>query len=165
MAITKSKSMMTVHKLTKIAERFLKEEYNLKLTIPIKFNNRLTTTLGRFIIDRNTFKAKVIEINTKMLANYTEEEIIDVLKHELVHYACFKMNKPFDDGDPFFENELKRLGVNSTNAYKYRGKVHMYGCKKCKRVMAETVRKTKKYEKFMTACCHADIVYFGIKYV
>lgn len=158
---------MTEYKLTKIAEDFLQKEYGLELTVPIRFNGRLKTALGRAKFTRKgmfaDYKPEVIELAKNLMENYTNEEIVDVLKHELVHYACFRLGKPNADGDWYFENELKRLGVVGTGVLKFKGKMHIYACKQCKKTVAQRARKTSKYNRYRTGCCKASIVYLGAK--
>jgi SprT-like protein len=158
---------ITVHQLTKIAEEFLKKEYDMELTVPIRFNGRLKTALGRAKFTRrgsfSDYKPERIELSKNLIANYTDEEIVDVLKHELVHYACFMLGKPYDDGEKYFENELKRLGVVGTGVLKYKGKMHVYACNQCKQTVAQRARKTSKYNRYRTGCCKGAIVYAGTK--
>lgn len=46
--------------------------------------------------------------------SYNEDKMIDVLKHELCHWACQQSGKPFKDGSKNFESELLRIGASST---------------------------------------------------
>jgi hypothetical protein len=108
--------------LTLIARKFLKETYGLELNIPININSRLSRALGRFRHYPRTGQPLDIEISRSVIENHGEEATIDVLKHELVHYALFTLNKPFADGHPVFENELKRLGVSRTHTYQKKGR-------------------------------------------
>ena len=112
---------------TKIADDFLQKEFNINLKIPIEINGRLSKTLGRYIYRGN--RPLKIELSKKLLEYYDKDTIIDVLKHELVHYALHKMGvKGFGDGDADFENTLKILDVNRTGVIKNKGKVHKYEC-------------------------------------
>jgi len=42
--------------------------------------------------------------------------IEDVLRHELCHYALFLMDKPFQDGDKYFEDTLIKTNAPSSYA-------------------------------------------------
>ena len=90
---------------------FLKEHYNLDLKIPFKINGRLKRFNGRFVYTvypNGSEKAKQIELSKDLVRYHTEEETHKVLIHELIHYALFTLEKPFDDGDEYFENELRK---------------------------------------------------------
>ncbi|WP_051271112.1 SprT-like domain-containing protein [Shimazuella kribbensis] len=132
--------------MTQIANDFLQEGYELYLNIPIQLNGRLSRTLGRAVFRKKQYegtKAVRIELSKKLIFNYTEVELIDVLKHELVHYACFMIEKPYDDGVPYFEKELKKLGVVKTGVMKLKGKTHVYVSEHCQNTIAESARRFK----------------------
>ena len=104
--------------LTKIAQVFLKIHYGLGLDIPIKRNNRLRSTHGRFIINNYNHTPLRIEIAGKTLDYGTDEVIISILKHECIHYALFVQGRAYRDGHPEFEAELRKHNAPSTNTLK-----------------------------------------------
>lgn len=99
-------------KLTKYASEFLENEYGLELAIPIKFNGRLSKSVGRFRYNDYHNRAVEIELSKKhtILAVMTNtlDAIFGVLKHELIHYALFEKDLPYYDSDLYFQNECKR---------------------------------------------------------
>lgn len=114
---------------TKLVKNFLKKNFDLELTVPVEINNRLTRSLGRFVHTSAT--PEKIEVSRSLIKYHTKEEMMDVLYHEAVHYACFVMSKPFHDGDRYFEETLKRLNVSPTNTIPFRGELHVCVCSKC----------------------------------
>lgn len=80
------------------ARRFLSENYNMDLRIPIRRNNRIKRTLGQFI--RMDDKSDCIEISGILLDYGGKTAVFDTLRHELIHYALFELGKPHRDGDP-----------------------------------------------------------------
>src|SRR5699024_555898 len=86
--------------------------YNVKLNTPIKRNNRLRSTYGRFILKNN--EPNCIELAGVLLDYGVEEVIFNILKHECIHNALFEKQQPYRDGHPVFEAELKRHGVLGT---------------------------------------------------
>lgn len=136
--------MYNLTQLTKYSEKFLKDNYNLSLDIPLKLNGRLKTCCGRFISthNRTTGKAtaKSVEMNKFFVENNEPTLVLDVLRHELVHYALFTLGKPHKDGHLVFENELKRLGIvsqSTINKYTIASKpvrFSIYECSDCKYV-------------------------------
>lgn len=128
--------MLTEYQLKMYAEKFLRETYGLTLNCPLKLNGRLQTCKGRFVYSNNPRMPKRVEINKLFFENNEPNIVLDVLRHELVHYALFMLGKPYKDGDYYFERELKRLGVvsqSTINQYSIVAKRHVYLCTSCKR--------------------------------
>lgn len=107
--------ILTKKLLESYANKFLVENYGIRLKVPLVLNEELGLTCGRFIHLEGGDEPVplVIELNKKLVINNEPNIVLDVLKHELVHYALFMLGKPCDDGHPVFENELKRLGIVS----------------------------------------------------
>lgn len=126
-------------KLTKYANDFLKENYDMHLIVPLKINGRLKTTIGRFRYYGGTERKPIsVELNKFFVENNDMDIVKNVLKHELVHYALYMQGKPDSDGHPVFENELKKLGVVSQSTIQnyeitYKPKtIVVYTCNDCK---------------------------------
>lgn len=151
---------MLEQELTQIAKEFLKENYGLQLTIPIKRNNRLRSTHGRFII-RHDQTPLQIEIAGKTIDYGTTDAIIGVLKHECIHFALHMQGKPSRDGHPYFEAELHKHGAPSTNTMII-GKHYIFTCNKCGREY-ESRRKqlVNTPSKYRTKCCKAKLTVIG----
>ena len=116
-------------KLTVYAYNWLITEYGIELKIPIFVSKRLKSTMGYF----KHFNKKPLEIQLSYdLLTYQEDNVIlDVFKHELIHYVCFITGKQYKDGSNDFERELKKQGVNSTRTFQFKGKGHEYVCSCC----------------------------------
>ena len=86
--------------------------------------------------------------------------MLDVLKHELVHYAMFNLNREYRDGDHEFENELKRLGIPRTNVISRSDSepLHHYACD-CQ--THQVVRKLNKNTTYTCKKCKVDLTYKG----
>lgn len=105
------------------ANQFLMENFNMQLSIPIKVNGRLTSTMGRYLSSRSYLYGvtpKSIELSKRYLlaALIVDdlEEIYDTLKHELVHYALSVQGKNFSDGDYDFEHKLYELNISASGS-------------------------------------------------
>lgn len=155
----------TIEYLTEHAKTFLMDKYNLELEIPITFNGRLTLSLGRFKYYPNQNKPVNIELSKRLINHYDRETALDVLEHELIHYACFMLGKPYRDGDWYFENELKKHGVARTKTFKLKGLYHEYTCTSCGQLVARKPRKIKddRLHLYTSKCCNAPIKYEGQK--
>ncbi len=107
--------------LNDLGKRLFKQYWGLDLDIPIIINPRMYRWTARYNYNyiRN-FDGKVIdrvgrniEFSEFVIENYHTLGLLDLLKHELCHHACVKLNKPFRDGSKFFESELKRIDACS----------------------------------------------------
>ncbi|HLO11565.1 MAG TPA: SprT-like domain-containing protein [Pseudoneobacillus sp.] len=144
------------------AKGFLNTHFGLDLSVPIEFNTRMKRCLGRFLFSKKLGEnvPLKIEMSVDFMQSHPREHIYDVLKHELVHYALCVMKRPFDDGHPVFEGELRKLGIKSTHSYQVAGSVHKYVCERCGK---EYERKTR-LNKFARCGCsiHSNLNYLGI---
>lgn len=110
--------------MEKYADSFLRTNFNMRLRIPIKIDGRLTRAGGSFHLYDNKSRRESIVI--KMSERYIAcafldkkdgvEAILDVLRHELVHYALFEQRKGYSDGDHDFESKLAELSIGSSGA-------------------------------------------------
>lgn len=137
-------------KLEQVARKFLKEEYDIDLDIPIVLNGRLKRIYGRYVYHNSVRKGIKIEMGKNYILNQSWENIRQTLIHECIHYALHILGKPFRDGQECFENELKKHGSHSTGTVSYRGKEYIYGCPSC----GKTVRRVKRYPKNKMLVCH-----------
>ncbi|MDM8214351.1 hypothetical protein QUW13_10815 [Enterococcus hirae] len=123
--LSKEEKRFALKQMKNAAERFLNEEYQLPLAIPLVINGRTRATFGQFkLLKKGTQQVpKELAISEQFLAlarfddaKQAKQIVMDVLRHELIHYALFTENKPYRDGEPFFEAELARLGISSSGA-------------------------------------------------
>lgn len=106
------------------AKIFLRQNFNMNLRIPIKIDGRLTRAGGSFHLydNKNRRESIIIKMSERYIAcafldrKDGVEAILDVLRHELVHYALFEQRKGYGDGDHEFENKLAELGIGSSGA-------------------------------------------------
>jgi len=149
-----------LNELTLFAKQFIYKNYRLELAIPIQRNNRLRTTLGRYVYQKQS-KPLRIELAGFILDYGAKSAIIDVLKHECIHYSLHMQGLPCHDGHPYFEAELKKHGVSSTNKTMI-GKYYIYICNICRK---QNVTKQKTVaqspEKYRTSCCNAKLDIVG----
>jgi len=150
-----------LEELTMFARQFIQKNYELELTIPIQRNNRLRTTLGRYVYQKQKNIPLRIELAGFILDYGASTAIIDVLKHECIHYSLHMQGLPCTDGHPYFEAELKKHGVSSTNRTMI-GKYYVYTCNSCGN---ENVTKQKSVvqspDKYRTSCCNATLIIVG----
>ncbi|MFJ8528468.1 SprT-like domain-containing protein [Bacillus sp. NPDC094106] len=125
----------SIEELTTFAKEFLKKEYGIPLVVDIEMSKKMTRRFAIFYgeVDENNGERtpKVIRLSKNLLLYHDKKTILDILKHELIHYACFVTGNPYTDGSSYFKDELKRLGVLESKKYPYKGKVYYYQCQKC----------------------------------
>lgn len=141
------------------ARNFLREIFDMDLYVPVVISKQMRSTFGSFRYYKDSNEPIDIRISYNLIENYSREDILGTLKHECVHYALFMMGKPFSDGDYFFEQTLRIYGIPATRTKKYRGKVHVYECDKCKSTFTRKIRRNMKG--FLTRCCNSYINYLG----
>lgn len=148
--------------LQQFANGWLRENYQLTLDVPLEINGRLSRALGRFVYNRHEQRPKKVELSKRLLQYYPEETILDVLKHELVHYACYVKGEPHDDGHPHFEGELRKHGVTGTGIIKAKGLFHKYSCNSCGGTFTRRNRiSPQRMSRSITNCCNSKFSYIG----
>lgn len=121
--LTKNEKIQFTSEMERYAQRFLKDNFDLNLGIPINIDGRLTRTGGSFHFMRNMRQATQIKMSERFIYGALQDDaegveaILDVLRHELVHYALFKKgSNEFSDGQPEFERTLKELNIGASGA-------------------------------------------------
>lgn len=155
------KQQITLDKLKKAAEQFAKREYNLSLTIPIEVNNRLKKTLGRYLENEKGDPLR-IDISGRLLTYAHYLIALGVVKHEVVHYALNKLNKPAKDGEDYFERELERLNLPSSTNQKrvilYVGEKYVFNCSNCNKELTSTIKNSKQNPHlYRSSCCNKQL--------
>lgn len=142
-----NKDQKIITELEKHANEFLKKEFNLTLEIPIEINGRLKRAAGRYRCKINQITGEItpekIQIARFTIEDNKTEDVIDTLKHELVHYALSVKGEKFHDKDLNFINTCNRLGIGLTHNYKSKYKI--FKCKKCGKITKSYTDISKKY--------------------
>lgn len=86
-------------------------------TCPINVNGRLTRTLGRVKYNRSTYLPIVVEFSRQLLEEGTDNDILNVIKHEYVHYFLLIATKADHGHDRVFKDKCKAIGCEHTGAY------------------------------------------------
>lgn len=106
------------------AKDFLKDNYDIDFKIHFKMVNNIPDKTGitaaMLVIkditigNGNLYKiADRIELLNPFFEIFHSRVLLDIIKHELVHYALFeKYGKGYNDGEELFESECKRLGID-----------------------------------------------------
>ena len=143
-------------------------EHGFNLYCPVLENGRLTATLGRVCWDEEG-KLEKIEFSKKFLASATEENIMDVILHELAHAFVFLETGEIHGHDATFRAMCARLGTINNGMYakgqvyeKPREEFYKYTlkCSCCGKAIGHRSRAckiTQHPEYYISGCCGAAI--------
>ncbi|BAH18434.1 SprT family protein [Macrococcoides caseolyticum] len=113
--------------LQSLVQRISLEYFNKPFLHQAVFNNRLRTTGGRYMLQNHN-----IEISMKQFEAYGEEAIIDIIKHELVHYHLHIEGKGYKHRDRDFKQLAQQVGAprfcNPLPDVHFK---YLYTCKSC----------------------------------
>lgn len=96
---------MTDRELQKLVEKVSEEWFFRPFQHKARFNGRLRTTGGRYLL-----RSHDIEINPRHYQVYGLEEVISIIKHELCHYHLHLEGKGYQHRDADFKELLQRVG-------------------------------------------------------
>lgn len=151
-------------------ERFLWKNYKLTLEGVDVFIDRDTEykrVMSKLEFNENNeFEGIVISY---YLLQQSKTKILERAFHECIHYALYKKGLPFQDGSPYFENELKKHGLEYTSTGGLTegwADLHTYTCTKCKKIKfmkKDRIPKSKcpEFNEYLTGCCRSKFKYKG----
>lgn len=96
---------MTPSELQRLVERISRDEFHRDFKHTARFNRRLRTTGGRYLL-----RTHDIEINPLMLSEFDVENLVGVIRHELVHYHLHVNGQPHQHKDQAFKQLLAEVG-------------------------------------------------------
>lgn len=120
---TYTNSLSTNEDLQQYANKFLQDNFNDTLTVPIKFDDITTLDSDVSVINGITeFSPKGatgIIINKDLSLEFNQVLAERVIKHELLHYELSKQGKHFADKQDDFENAIEKYGSCSNDGNTY----------------------------------------------
>lgn len=122
---------MTEQELQQLVEDISLKSFGMKFRHKARFNPRLRTTGGRYLLHGHD-----IELNPKHLELFGLDELIGIIKHELCHYHLHLQKKGYRHRDADFKLLLKEVDAprycakipHAQNSVKTR---HLYVCTGC----------------------------------
>lgn len=123
---------MTNEELQHLVERLSIERFHWHFKHLARFNSRLRSTGGRYLLVCHT-----IEINPKVIQLYDYEELEGIIVHELCHYHLHRQGRGYQHRDQEFKELLKKTkGLRYCRplipAKRNFSPYHQYYCEKCK---------------------------------
>lgn len=165
------------HKLYAVEqiERFLWKHYRLTLRdvdVFIDSDKKYQRVMSELQLSDDGNKVEGI-ILSKYLMEMSKEKVLIYALRAAVYYAMWYNRKPYVDGHPEFEAELKDKGLEEASTGGVTegwDDLHTYicsGCRQIKFLVRERIPKKKcpVENKYVTACCEKPFIYKGkIKY-
>lgn len=185
----KEKEQQVLAYLIKVMDDFTTRNYGVRMNIPVEWSGRLTARWGYFRVQKMTregyYEGKKyqtgqlidgtmkIVLSKQLMKAKNKSVVIQIAKHEALHYALCVLGKPFSDGHPVFEGELKKHGLISNYATteeknKTLGKIGVtsrkwvWVCGKCNKIMLARGKTRKDYSRgYHSSCCKHSLVEKG----
>ncbi len=157
---------MKIEEVRKMCED-LGEAYAMPVYIPIDVNPRMKRAQAHVRYTRG-LEGEILplcmEFNKQVVENATEEEMLELVKHEMAHYfSMVEENDPHHSAN--WRKWCRRLGCST----KARGEKderqlitfkYMFYCSSCGKVLARRHRETKwsrNVERLTSQCCNAKV--------
>ena len=137
------------------------KEFDMKLEMPVLLSGRLKRSLGRFYYSSAFHKPTKLVFNKSFFTNpaYDLATLESVLLHECVHAELCIKGMPFDDRDPEFIKECKRVGATLTREIELIKVVkYVAQCEKCGAELEVEKTVFNHINMYRTKCCKADLV-------
>lgn len=96
---------MTDQELQTLVETVSQQFFGLPFRHTARFNARLRTTGGRYLL-----KSHDIEINPLHLQEHGLDELLGIIKHELCHYHLHRQGRGYKHADQEFKELLTQVG-------------------------------------------------------
>ncbi len=154
--------MLSREELEKICKEYCREIWNMDIVCPITIDGRIKNSLAYFQHYVGRKKSPVaIKFSKRLVENYSNETIKDVILHELCHYVLYMQGKKYKDGDTDFETELRKIGASSTNTIPIAGTIYVLYCSCCNKFLDATDNK-KKADRWIAGyksrCCSSKLI-------
>jgi predicted SprT family Zn-dependent metalloprotease len=153
----------TEQELVNLFREIALNEFKWKCDIPVHVNTRLYRALGRYKYRVNKDRSETptgFEFNSGLLSEeYPLESLVNVIKHELVHWLTDKeQGKPCSHNDFFIKN-CEKFGVTDYTdfeRYKPRKRLEKNQCYEakccgCNRIVAKA-KNMSNLKKYMNRC-------------
>lgn len=122
-----------------------------KIEIPIEISSRMTKTLGCFLFRQcdDYIEPIKFKFSKTLLENYSYEDVVQVIKHEIVHYIANTYYGKNVNHDPRFKLHCKILNIDDKATIKI---VPINGtivkryeviCENCKKTIAKYQRMSR----------------------
>lgn len=150
---------MNNQQLQSLVEQISLKDFGKPFQHQATFNPRLRTTGGRYLL-----KTHAIEINPKMLTEFSKATLIGVIKHELCHYHLHLAGLSGRHNTRAFKTLLKRVGGSRYAPKPKHWHTYQYRCERCGHIYRRRRRINVKL--YVCSLCHGHLKPFqtGVKH-
>lgn len=152
--------------------RYLYKRFHIKVNYKL-FGNKELKKERRF--SKITFpinKKEPIEVDIEYgtLVKGRKQELLDIAFRNAVRIGMWYTGRPYKDGHPEVEYELKKAGLKLYGLVPEMGMdLHTYQCSECKRIYLLQEKKLPRTKNpvelgYKTGCCKAPFEYTGVQY-
>lgn len=149
-----TKKQYTDNQLQTLVEKISRIFFRKPFTHKAFFNRRLRTTGGRYHLSSHN-----IDFNPKVVEIYGEEELVNVIKHELCHYHLHLEGRGYQHKDSDFKMLLKQTGgsryVRPLTEQKPQS-YYQYQCEKCQTLILR--KRRVNLNKFVCGKCRGRLI-------
>lgn len=117
---------MDNEQLQTLVEQLSLTHFNKPFKHQARFNNRLSTTGGRYMLCSHD-----IEVNKKQWEVYGIEAVTEIIKHELCHYHLHIEGKGYRHRDQDFKALCQEVGAPAYCQPLPQRNVYVYKCSRC----------------------------------
>lgn len=157
-------------------ERFVYKHYRHRPNIKVYMQKRMQT--DKFRYSQTTFPEDIrekeglieVDFDYDMIRKKGRKFLLEIAFREAVRIGMWMENRPFVNGHPEFERELRRFGLPAFGNVAETGlDLHTYVCSGCQNVWILKMKKLPKskdpvHKEYKTACCGTPFQYDGVKY-
>lgn len=150
---------------------FIWENFKDKPVIIIYANKELTKKrkYGKTTFGKSVHEPIEVDIEYTLLVNGKKQKMLETAFREALRIGLMRSKRPYQDGNPRFENELRKHNLPSYGGVAEMGaELHVYECSGCKKVWALKEKKLPKSKDpehlgYVTECCKTPFRYGGKK--
>ena len=156
--------MFTIEKIRSELNKLCMADGLNEITVPIEINGRLTRAMGRvkYELFCHTYTPVKIEFSRNLIENASDEDILQVIKHEYVHYFLLIKDCEFHHGhDAEFRRKCAEIGCTHDKASHYvegfreekaQSKYEIW-CDDCEEIIATYARRGKTINNIKYCTC------------
>lgn len=112
------KNMWTIERVKNELEKLCAADH-ITLDVPVEINGRLTRAMGRvkyIVASEDVYLPTKIEFARNLIENTSDEDILQVIKHEYVHYFLFMTDPTTNHNhDAVFKRKCDTIGCTHSN--------------------------------------------------
>ena len=141
---------MTNQQLQRLVQRISLKYFARPFRHRVCFDPYLRSTGGRYHLRTHN-----IDINPKMLTDFSRANLIGVIKHELCHYHLHLAGYSGRHGTRAFQQLLQMVGGSRYAPQPRHLRWRLYQCRRCGRIYWR--RRTLNVSRYICGCCHGHL--------